>query len=163
MNNGSQEHTKLFSTADYTSALDTICGNAMNNLYVFDKDFINCGFNSESRFELLKNLLLSNPEHQLLLLAHDTRPLSKYCPRLMILLQKFSHNMFIYQTPKNLQHLTEPFAVADQSLYVRRFHFDDSRGILALNDASGASLMKSRFMEMWAVSRPSTSTSTFSL
>ena len=163
MDSDTQDRIKLLSTADYIGALDTLCGNAESSLYVFDKDFINCGFNSSSRFELLKNFLLSNPKNQLLLLAHDTRPLSQYCPRLMVLLQKFSHNMFIYQTPKNLQHLTEPFAVADQAQYVRRFHFDDSRGLLALNDGAGASLLKSRFMEMWATSRPNTSTSTFSL
>lgn len=157
------QHVNLLSTADYISALDTICGNAKNNLYIFDKDFINCGFNTVSRFELIKNFLLSNPKNQLLLLAHDTRPLSQYCPRLMTLLQKFSHSMLVYQTPKNLQHLTEPFAVADQSHFVRRFHFDDSRGILASNDGEGASLLKSRFMEMWATSRPNASTSTFSL
>lgn len=163
MDGDTQDRINLLSTAEYVSALDTLCGNIKNSLYVFDKDFINCGFNSASRFELLKNFLLSNPKNQLLLLAHDTRPLAQYCPRLMILLQKFSHNMFIYQTPKNLQHLTEPFAVADQSQYARRFHFDGSRGILALNDGAGASLLKSRFMEMWAVSRPNTSTATFSL
>jgi hypothetical protein len=163
LSNDPLEPINLLSTADYIAALDKICGNAMSSLYVFEKDFINCGFNSTSRFELLKSFLLSSPKNQLFLLAHDTRPLSEHCPRLMILLQKFSHNMSIYQTPKNLQRLTEPFAVADQTQYVRRFHFDNSRGVLALGDGAGASLLKSRFMEMWAVSRPNISTSTFSL
>ena len=163
LNSETQDRIHLLSTTDYVGAMDTLCGNVKNSLYVFDKDFINCGFNSASRFELLKNFLLSNPKNQLLLLAHDIRPLSQYCPRLMILLQKFSHNMLIYQTPRNLQYLTDPFAVADQSQYVRRFHFDNSRGMLALNDGAGASLLKSRFMEMWTVSRPDSSTSTFSL
>lgn len=162
MNNDIQ-HSSLLSTADYIGALDTVFSKALNNIFIFDKDFLNSGFNNSIRFDLLKNFLLSNPKNQLLLLAHDTRPLSQYCPRLMTLLQKFSHSMHIYQTPKNLQHLTEPFAVADQSHFARRFHFDDSRGILALNDGEGGSLLKSRFMEMWAVSRPNPATSTFSL
>ena len=71
--------------------------------------------------------------------------------------------MLIHQTPMNLQHLTEPFAVADESNYVRRFHFDSTHGILAQNDLPNASLLTSRFIEMWQVSQPSTSTSTFSL
>ncbi len=163
MSNPSQQQISLLGTADYIGALDTICGKALNNLYIFDKDFINCGFNNASRFELLNNFLLANPKNQLMLLAHDTLPLSQYCPRLLTLLQTFSHNMFIYQTPQNLQHLSEPFAVADQSQYARRFHFDDPRGILALNDGEGAALLQSRFMEMWAASHPNISTNTFSL
>lgn len=163
LNNESQQNKTLLGTADYIGALDTICSNTLNNLYIFDKDFINCGFNSSTRFELLNKFLLANPKNQLMLLAHDTLPLSQYCPRLMTLLQTFGHNMFIYQTPQNLQHLSEPFAVADQSHYTRRFHFDDPRGILALNDREGAALLQSRFMEMWSPSHPNIATNTFSL
>jgi hypothetical protein len=157
------QHTELTGSADYVAALDSICGLAMHNLFVFEKDFVNIGFNSGARLELLRSFLLSNPNNRLQLLAHDTRPMSQNCPRLMTLLRQFGHNMFIYQTPRNLQHLTEPFAVADQAHYVRRFHFDDTRGILARNDVENAQLMKSRFIEMWGLSHPSTSTATFSL
>jgi len=71
--------------------------------------------------------------------------------------------MFIYQTPKHLQHLSEPFAVADESVYVRRFHFDDTRGVLAQNDGANARLLQSRFADMWQVSQPNASTSSFTL
>jgi len=97
------------------------------------------------------------------LLAHDTRPMSQHCPRLMTLLRQFGHNMYIYQIPKNLQHLTDPFAVADESHFVRRFHFDDTRGIFAQNDGESARLLKARFVEMWKSSHPDISTSSFKL
>jgi len=73
------------------------------------------------------------------------------------LLRQFSASMFIYQTPKNLQYISEPFSVADESHFVRRFHFDDPRGILAQNDPENARALKSRFMEMWASSHPAVS------
>ena len=66
-----------------------------------------------------------------------------------MLLKQFGTSMSIFQTPKNLQHITEPFSVADESNYVRRFHFDDPRGILAQNDPEKARALKSRFLEMW--------------
>ncbi len=157
------QSVELLSAADYVGALETICGLAKHTLFIFEKDFVNIGFNNEARFEILRSFLLTNPNNRLQLLAHDTRPISQYCPRLMTLLCQFGHNMFIYQTPKHLQHISEPFAVADSSHVVRRFHFDHSRGILALNDEGKASLMKSRFIEMWQASRPSASTSTFKL
>ena len=163
MSDDSLRHTNITSSADYISALNTVCGLAKHSLLVFEKDFDNIGFNDAARFEILRNFLLSNPKNRLQLLAHDTRPLSQYCPRLMILLRQFGHSMFIYQTPMNMKHLTEPFAVADESQYVRRFHFDDTRGILAINDGEGARLLNSRFKELWEASHPSTSTSTFTL
>jgi len=157
------QHVKFTGSADYVAALDKICGGAKHSLIVFEKNFINIGFNSEARFELLRGLLLNNPNNRLQLLAHDTRPMSQYCPRLMTLFRQFGHNMFIYQTPKNLQNLTEPFAVADDTDFVRRFHFDDTRGILGVKDGENARLLRSRFIEMWEASRPSVTTSTFSL
>lgn len=163
MSDDTLQHVKLAGSADYVAALDTICGLAGHSLFIFEKDFVNIGFNSEVRCETLRSFLLANPNNRLQLLTHDTRPLSQYCPRLMTLLRQFGHNMFIYQIPRNLEHLTEPFAVADESHYVRRFHFDDTRGILARNDREGARLLKSRFIEMWQASHPSALTSTFSL
>lgn len=163
MNNDELQHVKFAGSADYVAALDNICGVAKHSLFIFEYDFVNIGFNGEARFEMLRRFLLNNPNNRLQLLAHDARPMSQYCPRLMTLLRQFGHNMFIYQTPKNLQHLTEPFAVADDTDFVRRFHFDDTRGILGKNDGTSARLLKSRFIEMWEASLPSASTTTFSL
>lgn len=162
MNDGTQ-HTQLNGTAEYIAALDTLCSKAQHSLFVFEKNFEGIGFNSEARYDSLRRLLLASPANRLHLLAHDTHSIVQYCPRLMLLLRQFSHNMHIYQTPPHLLHLTEPFAVADELHYVRRFHFDDPRGILAQNDAEGARVLKSRFAEMWASSRPSVSAVTTGL
>lgn len=121
------------------------------------------GFNSEARNDTLRHFLLANPANRLHLLAHDARPIVQHCPRLMLLLRQFGHSMHIYQTPPHLQHLSEPFAVADDSHYVRRFHFDDPRGILAQHDVEGARVLKSRFTEMWASSHPALSATTLGL
>jgi len=157
MSDDTLQHTHLDGIVDYTAALDTLCKLAQHNLYLFEKDFDGLGFNAETRYEILRGFLLGNPANRLFVLAHDTRYLSTLCPRMMMLLQQFGSSMFIYQTPKNLLHITEPFAVADDAHYVRRFHFDDPRGILAQHDPEKARTLKSRFMEMWSVSHPAIS------
>lgn len=157
------QHTKLEGMADYIAALDTLCGLAHRTLYVFEKNFEDIGFNSQARHDALRHFLLASPTNRLHLLAHDAHPIILHCPRLVLLLRQFGHNMHIYQTPRHLQHLTEPFAVADESHYVRRFHFDDTRGILAQNDPDEARVLKSRFTEMWASSHPAISGSTTGL
>lgn len=163
MSNHTPEQLKLSSMADYIAALDRLCQMAEHSLYFFDKDFDRLGFNSEERFNTLRSFLLTSPVHKLHLLAHDTQYLSTKCPRMINLLHQFATNMFIYQTPKNLQHVAIPFAFADDEHLVRRFHFDDMRGIFSIQDAKNAHVLKSRFIEMWAASHPAPSSTRLGL
>jgi hypothetical protein len=147
-------HTQFEGAADYVAALDTVCASAQRTLNIFEKNFDGIGFNSEARFDTLRRFLLSSSMNRLQLLAHDPQPLIRFCPRMMTLLRQFGHSMFIYQTPKSLQHITEPFAVADNDCYVRRYHFDGTRGLLGQNDPEEARRLNSRFQEMWLSSQP---------
>jgi hypothetical protein len=152
------QHTRLDGITGYVAALDTLCKLAQRKLYLFDRDFDGSGYNSESRYATLRDFLLANPANRLLVLAHDTGYLSTRCPRMMSLLHQFGTGMLIYQTPKHLHYISEPFSVADEANYVRRFHFDDSRGILAQHDPENARALQARFVEMWAVSHPTPAT-----
>lgn len=163
MSDATLQHTRLDGITDYTAALNTLCKLAHHNLCLFDRNFDGLGFNTEERYETLRSFLLASPVNRLLVLAHDTRYLSTLCPRMMMLLHQFGSSMFIHQTPPHLQQVTEPFSVADDAHYVRRFHFDDPRGILAQHDPENARALKSRFMEMWAASHPSASMSRLGL
>jgi len=163
MSDDTPQHIRLDGITDYTAGLDTLCKLAQHSLYLFDNDFDGQGFNTESRYEALRNFLLSSPIHRLFVLVHDTRYLSTLCPRMMMLLHQFGSSMFIYQTPKNLRRITEPFGVADESHYVRRFHFDDPRGILVRHDPENARALKSRFLEMWSTSHPGVSSTKLGL
>jgi len=163
MSNGELQHTAINGVTEYVAALDELCRLAQHSLFIFENDFDSLGFNSEARYNTLRRFLLSSPNARLHLLAHDSQPLVRFCPRMMMLLRQFSHQMHIYQTPVNLRHLSEPFSVADEKHFVRRFHFDDARGVFAQNDPEGARLLKSRFEEMWESSHPSASATTLGL
>lgn len=157
------QHTALNSRQAYCDALDALCTLANHKLYFFEQNFDNTGFNAVARYETLRQFLLANPANRLFLLAHDSHYLATRCARITLLLEQFSGSMFIYQTPKNLRHLSEPFAVADSEHYVRRFHFDDARGIFAQHDPSIAHAYQSRFLEMWASSHNAVSLSRLGL
>ncbi len=163
MNEPTLQHTKLDGVDDYRTALDTLCGLAHHDLHIFEKNFDGLGFNTEARFNTLRHFLLANSSNRLFILAHDTHYLATQCARMTMLLKQFGHSVFIYQTPKNLQSITEPFSVADNEHYVRRFHFDDPRGILAQHDPEQARALKARFLEMWASSHPSVAATTLGL
>ena len=163
MNDKAIQHTRLEGVPDYIAALDTLCNQARQNLYFFEKDFDGAGFNAEMRYLMLRRFLLASPNRRLYVLAHDMHYLSTQCPRMLMLLRQFGASMFIHQTAPNLQHISEPFSVADDSSYVRRFHFEDPRGIFAQNDPEIARTLKSRFMEMWATSHQGISSTTLGL
>lgn len=163
MTGDAPQHTRLDGVADYSSALDTLCKLAQHNLYLFEKDYDGLGFNSELRYEILRHFLLADPSSQLYVLAHDSCYLSTLCPRMTMLLHQFDSRMFIHRTAQNLQAITAPFCVADNAHYVRRYHFDDPRGLLAINDPSNARTLQSRYLEMWANSHPALSTTTLGL
>ncbi len=157
------QHTHLDGITDYSNALDTLCKLARRKLYLFEKDFDGLGFNSPSRYETLRHFLLDHPANSLFMLAHDTHYLSTQCPRMTLLLRQFDNRIYIHQTAKHLLHVTTPFCVADGTHYVRRFHFDDPRGLLAQNDPENALALESQFLEMWPHSHSTLSTTTLGL
>lgn len=152
MSDAALQHTHLDGVADYTEALDTLCRLAQHTLYLFEDNFENLGFNGEARHDILRHFLLASPAHRLYVLAHDTQYLSTRCPRMMTLLTQYGDRMSIRRLDTGLRHITEPFSIADDEHYVRRFHFDDPRGILGQNDPEQARALKSRFLEMWTAS-----------
>lgn len=142
----------LHGNQEFITALDALCGMAQQNLYLFDKDFSQQGFNSVARFEILHKFLLASTTHRVYFLVHDARYLTTQCARLEILIKQFGAAIAIHQLPKSLQHLSEAFAVADTDHCLRRFHFDAAEGVLELNQASQARAYQGRFLEMWASS-----------
>jgi hypothetical protein len=157
------QHTTLDGVTDYIAALDTVCASAQRTLNIFEQNYEGFGFNSEARFDMLNRFLIASPINRLNVLAQDPQHLIRYCPRMMTLLRQFGESMFIYQTPRSLQNISEAFAVADNSNYVRRYHFDDTRGLLARNDPEEARRLNSRFQEMWASSHSCASGTTLGL
>ncbi len=152
LNDDVQQHTPFDGVADYIAALDKVCGMAQRTLNIFENNFADIGFNAESRYDSLRHFLVSSSTSRLQLLAHDPQHLIRFCPRMMMLLREFNHSMAIYQAPAPTEIYTEAFAVADNAHFVRRYHFEDSRGLFAKNDAEGARQLDSRFQEMWMAS-----------
>ena len=157
------DQTTLDGIADYRAALDALCSIAQRTLYLFEFDYEGLGFNSDARYQSLRSFLLASPVNRLFVLAHDTHYLSTACPRMTMLLRQFDSRMHIHRSAKHLLHVTEPFSVADDAHYVRRFHFDDPRGIFVRNDAENARLLESRYLEMWESSHPAVSATTLGL
>lgn len=154
MAEGELQHTKLEGINAYIEAIDTVVGLGQRNLRIFGHSLDGAGFNSVKRHDLLQHFLLASRNNRLSIVLHDVNHVMLDCPRLMSLLRLYGHAIAIHQTQPHAQGIYDPFVVADDLHYVRRFHYTDSRGLLALNDPLGAETLNHRFAELWEASFP---------
>ena len=146
----------------YEQALDELIANAAHTVRIFDRN-IGHGFNSPQRYELLRRLLLARRANRVCLVLHETANIVRDCPRLITLLRQFSHGVSIRQTLPEARGVYDPFAVADDTRLVRRFHYDGSRGIATVGDIVATSLLLKRYEEIWQASAPALAATTIGL
>jgi hypothetical protein len=153
---------KLEGLVAYDAALDELIANATQTVRIFDKN-IGRNFNSPQRFELFRQFLLARRTNRVCIVLHETANVVRDCPRLIILLKSFSHGLAIYQTLPAAQRVYDPFAVADDTRFVRRFHYADVRGVATVGDVAATSLLIKRFDEIWEAAAPAVAATTIGL
>ena len=153
---------KLDGTAAHDQALDELIANAAHIVRIFDKN-LGRSFNSPQRCELMRRLLMARRTNRICIVLHETANIPRDCPRLIILLKYFSHAMSIHQTLPAARLVYDPFAVADDTLFVHRFHYDDVRGTASIGDVANTRLLIKRFEEIWQASYPAIAATTLGL
>jgi hypothetical protein len=153
---------KLEGIAAYDAALDELIANARHTIRIFDRH-LGRNFNTARRYELLAGFLLASRANRLRIVLHDTSNLVRDCPRLMTLLKRFNHGVAIQQTLVAARNVYDPFAVADDTRFVHRFHYTDLRGVATVGDVAATSLLIKRFSEIWEASAPSVAATTIGL
>jgi hypothetical protein len=140
----------------YEEALDELLAHASHTVRIFDRR-IGGPFNTPRRFELMRQLLLSRRANRVCIVLHETGNIVRDCPRLMLLLKQFSHNISIHQTLPAARRVYDPFAIADDVRFVHRFHYNDIRGGATIGDVAATQLLLKRFDEIWLASTPAVS------
>lgn len=157
------EHRRLEGLQEYEQAVDLVIRQARHNLRIFSYNLRGEGYNSLTRIEALQNFLLMSRANRLTIVLHDTDYLTRECPRMMNLLQQFSHAISIYQTSDEARSISDPFIIADNDHYLHRFHYDHPRAALAINDKVGALELARRFNAIVEASEPAAPPTTLGL
>jgi hypothetical protein len=160
--NTTPQHTPLFGDTEYDAALDKVMARAQRSIRIFEQT-LGRGYNSPQRFEMLRRFLLVNSRSRLQIVVHEPRTIDRNCPRMLNLLRLHSHAISIHETHSNAKAVYDPFAVVDDHSFVHRFHFDEMRGLLALDDPIGTHVLAERFDEIWEASSPTVSATTIGL
>jgi len=147
---------------DYEAAIDLLLARPQRTLRIFDRQ-LHIGYNSLQRYELLRAFLLRSRANRIFVVVHDAGNLTRDCPRLVNLLRQFSHAITVQETAGEGKRACDPIALADDRDYVHRFHYDQPRALLALDDPQGAHALLERFQEIWEASVPAAAATTLGL
>lgn len=144
----------LTSEADYRQACDTVLSRAEREILIFDRDLVALKFEDTTRLAALTDFLRAGGIRGIRMVLHDPGPLERNLPRLTRLIFRFSHVIEVRQSPDNLRHLADTHVLADESHGVRRFHVDQPRSALILDDPAYINPWRQRYEELWELSHP---------
>lgn len=159
----SPSYRLLTSESEYRQACDTVLSRAEYEIMIFDRDLRALQLDHKARLQLLSGFLATDGLRRIRVVLHDPGPLHREAPRLMQLIARFSHLIDVRQSPDNLRHLADAHLLADDARGVRRFHSDQPRSALILDDPAYIHPWRQRFEELWELSRPCLQISTTGL
>jgi hypothetical protein len=155
-------HRPVDGLREYESGVDEVIRNATSSLRIFDST-LSTGFNSPERHDALRRFLLASRRNTLRIIVHDVQHLDRNCPRLLALLRQLGHAIQIHETHARAKGVYDPFVIADDCHFARRFHFDSGRGLFGQHDPIGARALIEHFEEIWEASSPALSATTLGL
>ena len=147
----------------FQTAVDRLMEQPGRELRVFDPDGAALRLNDAQRIERLDRFLLASRTRRFYLVVHDTDHLTRQCPRLLMLLRRFSHAMQINRTHEEIREVQDAFLLLDSMHYVRRPVASLFRGAMGLGDENEGQSMRGRFGEIWSASYPAVSSTTVGL
>jgi len=150
----SSTYTQLASEADYRRACDTVLARAEHEILIFDRDLAALRLEENARLEALTNFLQTDSLRRIRVVVHDPGPLERNAPRLMRVIVRFLHAIDVRQSPDNLRHLADTHVLVDEGHGVRRFHVDQPRSALVVDDPAYIHPWRQRFEELWELSHP---------
>lgn len=147
----------LSGAGESLAAIGEVVAAARATIRVFDTTLENRGFETKALTERLREFLIAAPSHRLLIALHETDPLERNCPRLIMLLRQFPVSIEIHRTLAQAREASDPFIVADDHSVWHQMHYTQPRAIVALHSPADAIPRLQRFEEIWDLSEPAVS------
>jgi hypothetical protein len=145
---------RLDTVAAQTTAIDELIGLAQHKLQVFDIDLSQTGWDTAARAANLAAFLRRAPAVRFDLILHDTRWMEQSCPRLLNLVRRYSPAITVYRTGPEARVAMDPLAIADGRHFLHRFHIDQPRASLVIENPQLTGPLATRFEEIWATGEP---------
>jgi hypothetical protein len=144
----------LASIAEQIAAIDELIALAQRRIRVFDQDLSQTGWNQAGRVDRLAAFLRGVRGRRLDIIVHDTGYLETGCPRMLNLLRTYSHAITIYRTGVEARLATDPLLIVDDRHYLHRFHFEQPRATMGIEQPEQTRPLANRYEEIWATGEP---------
>lgn len=139
--------TLITNLADYQSAIDQILALAERELLIFDHSLAELALESLPRHGQLERLL-GEGQHHLQIIVRDSAHLLGRMPRLLELLRVHAHHFSALECAPSLSHLTDAMIIADGCHGLIRFHQDQPRSKLLIDEPGEIGPYLHRFQEI---------------
>lgn len=144
----------LASIAEQVAAVDELIGLARRCIRVFDRDLAQMGWSSARRMAQLGDFLRGTRGRRLDIIVHETTYIETACPRLVALLRTYSYAVTICRTGPEARHATDPLLLVDDLHYLHRYHFEQPRATMGVNQPDEVRPLAQRYDEIWATAQP---------
>ena len=134
---------------EYRQALDRLMAASVRRLRIYDQDLHELALDAPPRIEALRRLCLAGANRRIEILLRDWGPVRDRQPRLMGLLQQFSHVLEIRREEDLSEPAMESFVIGDDRLLLIRPHRDSWRSLLHLDDPLAAQIHLQNFDQLW--------------
>ena len=156
-------YERFDTSAGFQAAVDRLLAQPGRELRIFDPDGAALRLNDSARIESLERFLNASRTRRIYMVLHDAEHLKRHCPRMLVLLARFSHAVQINRTHEHIRELQDAFLVLDSQHYVRRPVANFYRGAIGVGDEIDGLAMRQRFMEIWEASFPGVASTTVGL
>ena len=147
----SRLYQRFDTEAAYRASIDSVLTTARQSIRILDHDLSRMLLDSPERSRLLSEFVQKSPERRVHIALHNLALAQARMPRLIEILTRYPHAVEIRSIPDEFRHLTDCHVLVDGTHGVRRFHFDQPRGALILDDAAEIHPWWQRFDELWAL------------
>lgn len=140
----------LDTVAAQTAAIDELIGRARASIRVFDIDLSETGWTSPARCDRLAVFLRGSRHARLDIIVHDLRFIERSCARLCRLLRLHGDKMTILRTGPEARIAMDPLVIVDNRHFLHRFHIEQPRALLGIEQPQMAKPLVQRFEAIWA-------------
>lgn len=148
---------------DHAQAIDLLLGWAERKIAIFDFDLCDNGWNTAPRAQVLTSFLRRSRLARCEIFLREASKVALRLPRIVELLRGYGHALTIYQIGDDGQQLYDPFLIVDDRHYWHRFHFEQPRGEIGVQQPNYAAELARRLSEIKEISTPASQISVLGL
>lgn len=139
----------LTTQTEHDTACERLLTLAGRSIKVFDRKLSLFKLERPPAIEALSRILIASPGNTVQIAVQDAGTVQAHCPRLMRLLALHSLNLSLLQTAEHLDSCSDAFMIVDDRHCVVRFHRDQPRGKVIIDESELCAPYVQRFDAIW--------------